>query len=81
MGNGPTLSLHDAEPGDIYVDSSDQLWRVVGICHQPTVIMERVEPLPGKPTCCAPNRMSGGVTGFMWNGFKRIYRRISAGVQ
>lgn len=37
------MSVHDAEPGDIYADEQGKLWRIVGVCHQPTVIAEEVE--------------------------------------
>ncbi len=37
------MSVHDAEPGDVYVDAIGKLWRCVSICHEPTVVMEEVE--------------------------------------
>lgn len=46
------MSVHDAEPGDIYTDESDKLWRIVGVCREPTVIAEEVEGTlrdPNKP--------------------------------
>lgn len=64
------MSVHDAQPGDVYVDDAGKLWRVVGVCGEPTVIVEEVETkAPGDGT-----RRSGGVSGFMWHGFKRIHR-------
>lgn len=66
------MSVHDAEPADVYADANGKLWRVVGTCREPTVIVEEVEPDPinhGRKI-----RQSGGVSGLMWNGFKRIYR-------
>ena len=62
------MSVHDAEPGDIYVDSRNVLWRVVGVYHEPTVIMQRIN---GDAT---RDRQSGGVSGPMWSGYKRIHR-------
>lgn len=37
------MSVHDAEPGDIYADEAGKLWRIVGVCREPTVIAEEVE--------------------------------------
>lgn len=37
------MSVHDAEPGDIYADANGKLWRITGICHEPTVEAEEVE--------------------------------------
>ena len=89
-------SVSDAEPLDVYVDKQGKLWRVVGVCKEPTVIMEEVEgtlfdpnaryPLTAAQGCVVlPNlasgaasitraRKSGGVGGYMWDGFKRIFR-------
>lgn len=44
-----TMSVRDAEPDDIYVDSTGKLWRCVSICHLPTVVMEEVEGRVPKP--------------------------------
>lgn len=64
------MSVHDAKPGDLYADDSGKLWRVVGICGEPTVIVQEVETSYPE----SPVRKSGGVSGFMWHGFKRILR-------
>ncbi len=37
------MSVHDAEPMDIYVDPQGKLWRCVGTHKEPTVIFEEVE--------------------------------------
>lgn len=37
------MSVHDAQPGDIYTDEQGKLWRIIGVCHQPTVTAEEVE--------------------------------------
>lgn len=37
-------TIADAETGDIYADPAGKLWRVVGVCREPTVIVEEVEP-------------------------------------
>lgn len=64
------MSVYDAEPNDIYVDEHGKLWRVVGVIHSPSVIVEEVEPLDG----ASKMQKSGGVGGYMWHGFKRIHR-------
>lgn len=93
------MSVHDAEPGDIYVDLTGKLWRVIAVCHQPTVTAEEVEGhlpsannfagaqvgigqaiaglYPPQPQIVKA-RMSGSTSGFMWSGFKRIWRREKA---
>lgn len=37
------MSVHDAEPSDIYTDKYGKLWRCIGICREPTVTFEEVE--------------------------------------
>lgn len=64
------MSVHDAEPGDVYVDAAGKLWRVVSICGEPTVTVQEVETL----TPTNEVRKSGGVSGYMWHGFRRIHR-------
>jgi hypothetical protein len=62
--------MNDAQVGDIYVDKNGKLWRVIETCSEPTVNMQEIEHEHGFP----PNRQRGGISGLMWNGFKRIYR-------
>lgn len=87
------MSVHDAELDDIYVDGAGKLWRVVAICHEPTVTVEEVEGnlptrseyggaaqamigmMPPSWPSIIKSRMSGGTSGFMWDGFKRIWRK------
>lgn len=64
------MSVHDAEPNDIYVDAAGKLWRVVGVCGEPTVIVREIEP----ETPESPVTRSGGVSGYMWHGWKRVHR-------
>lgn len=85
-------TVHDAEPGDIYVDSAGKLWRCMATCHEPTVTFEEVEGRvfahnhhlagvgqayvgPAPPPPIIRDRRSGGVTGLMWDGWKRIFRK------
>lgn len=84
------MSVHDAEPNDVYVDGSGKLWRVVWTCHEPTVGVEAVEPsgyLPGPDGAIDAatgssltgsfirEKRSGGVSGQMWQNFRRVWRR------
>jgi streptogramin lyase len=64
------MSIHDAEPSDVYVDEQGKLWRVIGKFSEPAVTVEEVEPTRN----CSPHRRTGGVSGCMWQGFVRIYR-------
>lgn len=69
------MSVHDAEPGDIYIDAHGDVWKVVGICKEPTVTMDYLGESGAKEARDRLSRLSGGVGGLMWNGFKRIYRK------
>ena len=69
--------MHDAEPGDIYVDESGKLWRVQSYCKDPTVELVEVET---DGSCRKPIHRGGSVYGMMWQGFKRIYRLEAANV-
>lgn len=71
------MSVRDAEPGDIYADFNGKLWRVTGTCSEPTVYVEEVEPFCGEAgSVWQKVRRSGGVSGLMWQGFKRIFRPL-----
>jgi hypothetical protein len=37
------MSVHDAEPGDIYADETGKLWRITMVCRDPAVEAEEVE--------------------------------------
>lgn len=56
------MSVQDAEAGDIYADEAGKLWRIIGVCHEPTVIAEEVEGTlrdpnaPRPPACCRSGR-------------------------
>lgn len=63
--------VRDAEPGDIYIDATGKLWRVVGVCHEPTVIMKEIET---DDRLNVHVRKTGGINGAMWNGWRRIWR-------
>jgi hypothetical protein len=51
------MSVHDAEPGDIYADKDGKLWRVVGVVRDPSVTVEEVEG-----SLCDPNNRNGIVS-------------------
>lgn len=54
------MSVHDAEPGDIYADEQGKLWRIIGVCHEPNVIAEEVEGSLHDPSApIAPNAAVG----------------------
>lgn len=64
------MSVNDAQPQDVYADASGKLWRVVSICGEPTVCVQEIETT----TPDSPVRKTGGVSGYMWQGFKRVFR-------
>ena len=65
------MSVHEAQPMDVYVDAQGKLWRVVGIFGEPAVTVEEIE----SQTPNDPLRKTGGVSGCMWHGFKRVVRQ------
>jgi len=85
------MSVHDADVGDIYVDANGKLWRVTGLYREPTVEVTAVEPHgaigihkdgeiyhegdPPNGVQFLRERQFGGVSGIMWEGFKRVWRR------
>jgi hypothetical protein len=64
------MTMHDADLGDVYVDARGKLWRVVALCREPTVHVEEIEREDHREKA----RLNGGVSGYMWRAFKRIYR-------
>jgi streptogramin lyase len=76
------MDIRDAKSGDVFVDKDGKLWRVTGVWLEPTVEAVEIEPkalssMPG----CRPLRgktQFGGVSGAMWSGFKRIWRKDEA---
>jgi hypothetical protein len=57
-------------PGEIYEDEKGNRWLVVSMCQEPTVTMQAIEPF--REDCPPPKRLSGGVSGYMWQGFRKI---------
>jgi len=66
------VSVHDALPGDIYVDDRGKLWRCMVICNEPTRTFEEVER---RHETGDKDRINGGVGGLTWNGWRRIWRK------
>jgi len=62
------MSVHSAKLNDLYADEGGKLWRVVGLCGEPTVTVQEIE----SETPLTPVRQSGGVSGAMWLGFKKL---------
>jgi len=62
------MTLHDANLGDIYRDETGTIWRVFATCAEPTVHVEMLTA----DGLSNPVRKSGGVSGFMWNGFVKL---------
>jgi hypothetical protein len=71
------MSVHEAEPGDVYVDGQGELWKIVGICREPTVIADRLTTAFEREggAGIGQQRQSGGVSGLMWNGFRKLSER------
>jgi hypothetical protein len=73
------MPVHDAEPGDIYVDDSGKLWRCV---RPPSVSFEEVEGQVKMDASGAwvthKQHCEGALGGPLWNGWKRIWRKEQA---
>jgi len=71
------MTVHDAEPGDVYVDDSGKLWRCI---RPPKVSFEEVEATDATMDCSGAWVMQkqcreGALGDLMWNGWKRIWRK------
>lgn len=73
------MSVHDAEPNDVYADFDGKLWRVIGTWDEPVVHVEEIEQTC-PTTDGSKTRKLGGVSGLMWTGFIRIFRPIKQSV-
>jgi hypothetical protein len=65
------MSIRPEAPGEIYEDSKGRRWLVMSLCNEPTVTMQQVLPQWHENTMM-PFTQSGGITGLMWNGFKKV---------
>lgn len=65
------MSVRGARPGEIYEDKNGYRWLVTSTCDEPTVHMQQIVPIWGEDQPRPPSQ-GGGVTGGMWNGFKKI---------
>lgn len=69
------MSVHDALPGDIFVDEQGKLWRCMSICNEPMRTFVEIEPPHAN---FAASQKCGGVSGLMWRGWKRVWRKEAA---
>lgn len=60
------MSVEDAEPDDIYADSSGKLWRIKSVYREPTVEAEEVEGTLNDPN--VPKTPMGGAAGAAMQG-------------
>jgi hypothetical protein len=69
------MSVHDAEPGDIYLDARGCLWKVVGTWREPVIDMVQIDDprVSVLDHSMRPHQL-GGVSGLMWQGFKRLLK-------
>ncbi len=69
-------SIQDARPGDVFVDSDGQIYRVKARFNEPVIELAMIDPV--YPSSIAgndlPPTMRGTIHAQMWDGFKRIYR-------
>jgi hypothetical protein len=63
------MNMRDCDLDDVFADEFGRLWRCVGLFREPTV---RLEPLD-TPDQGGRSALFGGVSGMMWDGFKKIY--------
>lgn len=66
--------IHDAQPGDIFVDDNDKLWRIVGRWDEPCVVAESVDLIAGGGALIPKTKQQGGISGLMWKGFRFLHR-------
>lgn len=66
--------IHDAQPGDIFADENDKLWRVISRCDEPMVHVEAVEPDTLGEDRGKKQHQRGGISGLIWKGFKFLHR-------
>jgi hypothetical protein len=57
------MSINKPDVNDIYLRPDGTIFQVVGICHEPYVIMKNV---------ATGEKISGGQSGLMWQGFERL---------
>jgi len=61
---------YEPVPGQIYEDEKGTRWLVVTACHVPTVQLHEIIPFMSGEN--PPKKISGGVTGLMFKGFRKI---------
>lgn len=65
------MSINPQSPGEIYEDNKGDRWLVVSMCQEPTVTMQQIQPV-WHDSDARPYQQGGGVTGLMWQGFRKI---------
>lgn len=70
--DAPRPAIEDAQPGDVYVDEHGILWSIVGLIREPAIVARRM--IVSGVEDDKHEKIVGGVSGTMWDGFKRIYR-------
>lgn len=65
------MSIRPQVPGEIYEDKKGNRWLVVTVCNEPTVRMQRIHPVWDSDSP-PPESQHGGMTGLMWDGFKKV---------
>lgn len=65
------MSVQGWNVGEIYEDKHGGRWLVTSGCREPTVTMQRIMPIWGDNPI-APSSQTGGVSGLIWDGFKKI---------
>lgn len=65
------MSVHGAAPGEIYEDAQGNRWIVMWTIREPSLCAQRLQPRY-RPDDDMPQQQSGGVSGLMWQGFKKV---------
>ena len=58
--------------GDLFQDQSGAVYVVRAVILEPSVTMTRVLSKDGNPCTGSPQNLTGGCSGLMWRGFRRI---------
>lgn len=62
------IDAKNAKVGDMLADESGKVWRVYGLCSEPVVFIEELEPDDAENKI----RWIGGITGQMWHRMSRV---------
>lgn len=70
------MSVHGAEPGDIYADANGKLWRILFVVHEPTVTAEEIEGTLFDPNATTPPTAAQGLGQSIYQGLPPQRARI-----